>query len=117
MNPARANQAMFKATPNAANSSVLLHRRRACGRSTVLSRQCENCRKNKFSQTINPQIQSTIKIGLANDKYEHEADSMADYVMQTDIDNQLKQNNNRQLDQHTPRNGVTRNGVRSLSYE
>ena len=55
---------------------VFIQKKCACGASTKFGSECADCEKNKLTG-----IQAKLKIGAANDRYEQEADRIADQVM------------------------------------
>ena len=61
--------------------SPLLQRKCACGGSLGLSGECTECSKKKLTGESLPLIQPKLKISQPNDKYEQEADRVADMVM------------------------------------
>ena len=71
-------------------SSRLLRRKCACGQQTIAGGACEECKKGRSDlqrhsvqrrSTSQPIIQTKLRIGQPNDKYEQEADRMADWIM------------------------------------
>ena len=61
--------------------SLLVQRKCACGGVSKLGGQCSKCEKKKLVGGNVPSIQPKLKIGQPNDKYEQEADRVADEVM------------------------------------
>ncbi|MDX2506085.1 MAG: DUF4157 domain-containing protein [Gammaproteobacteria bacterium] len=59
----------------------LVQRKCACGGSTGLSGECSKCQKKKLVGDSVPLIQPKLKVSQPNDKYEQEADRVADEVM------------------------------------
>ncbi len=59
----------------------LIQRKCACGGSAGLSSECAECQKEKLVGENPPLVQPKLKIGQPNDKYEQEADRVADEVM------------------------------------
>ncbi len=71
-----------KIAPTSSTSSLLVQRKCACGGASKLGGQCSECEKKKLVGDNAPVIQPKLKIGQPNDKYEQEADRVADEVMQ-----------------------------------
>ncbi len=61
--------------------SLLVQRKCACGGVSKLGGQCSQCESKKLVGDNVPLIQPKLKIGQPNDKYEQEADRVADQVM------------------------------------
>lgn len=65
-------------TPTA---SSLLQRKCACGGAPALDGKCSTCRSKQLTGQHRPLIQAKLTIGQPNDKYEQEADRVANVVM------------------------------------
>lgn len=77
-------QAKAKSTPTPSFTPVqtgLLQRKCACGSTARLDGQCAECRSKRLTGLTPPLVQTKLKIGSPNDKYEQEADRVADMVM------------------------------------
>jgi hypothetical protein len=59
----------------------LVQRKCACGGSAGLSGECAECQKEKLIGQNSPLVQPKLKISLPNDKYEQEADRVANRIM------------------------------------
>ncbi|MEE9423404.1 MAG: DUF4157 domain-containing protein [Methylococcales bacterium] len=59
----------------------IVQRKCSCGGSAGLSGECGQCQKEKLVGENAPLVQPKLKISLPNDKYEQEADRVADEVM------------------------------------
>ncbi len=70
-----------KNAPTSSASSLLVQRKCACGGVSKLGGQCSQCESKKLVGGNAPLIQPKLKIGQSNDKYEQEADRVADQVM------------------------------------
>ncbi len=63
------------------SSSMLAQRKCACAGASKLAGQCSKCENEKLVEGNKSSIQAKLNIGPSNDKYEQEADRMADEVM------------------------------------
>ncbi|MEE9356641.1 MAG: DUF4157 domain-containing protein [Methylococcaceae bacterium] len=82
MNARAQSQVQSSATPSFTPAPVNIAQRKcACGGSAGLSGECAECQKDKLVGTNHPFVQTKLKISQPNDKYEQEADRVADEVM------------------------------------
>lgn len=82
MNAKAQSQVQSSSTPSFTPAPVnLVQRKCACGGSAGLSGECGQCQKEKLVGENAPLVQPKLKIGQPNDKYEQEADRVADEVM------------------------------------
>lgn len=58
-----------------------LQRKCACGGNPGLTGECEECHRKRLIGETRPLIQPKLKISQPGDKYEHEADRVAEQVM------------------------------------
>ena len=70
-----------KIAPVSRVPSLLVQRKCACGGVSKLGGQCSECERKKLVEGNAPLIQPKLKIGQPNDKFEQEADRVADQVM------------------------------------
>ena len=70
-----------KIAPTSNILGLLVQRKCACGGVSKLGGQCSECEKDKLIDGNGSLIQPKLKIGQPNDKYEQEADRVADQVM------------------------------------
>ena len=70
-----------KFTPTTNTSNLQVQRKCACGGVSKLGGQCSECEKKKLVGSKVPLIQPKLKIGQPNDKYEQEADRVAEQVV------------------------------------
>jgi len=76
------SQVQSSSTPSFTPAPVnLVQRKCACGGSAGLSCECGQCQKEKLVGENAPLVQPKLKISEPNDKYEQEADRVADEVM------------------------------------
>lgn len=80
-----------KFTPTTNTSNLLVQRKCACGGASKLGGQCSECEKKKLVGVNASLIQPKLKIGQPNDKYEQEADRVADEVMRMPESNVQRQ--------------------------
>ena len=59
-----------------------IQRKCACSQHTIGGDECEECRRRRKSGQIQPPIQTKLTVSNPGDKYEQEADRVADIVMQ-----------------------------------
>lgn len=78
MNLERSNQVYNASESNAFLSRGVLQRKCDCGNHTQSGEECTACSNKK----LNKPLQTKLKIGDANDRYEQEADRVAEQVMQ-----------------------------------
>jgi hypothetical protein len=82
MNPIAQSQVKSSSTSSFTSSTVnIVQRKCACGGSPGLSGECKECSKKKLTGDSLPLIQPKLKISQPNDKYEQEADRVADMVI------------------------------------
>jgi len=70
------NNTKIKNTPTKDNYNFLVQRKCKCGAESKLSGQCDECEKDKLLG-----VQTKLRVGVANDVYEQEADRVADQVL------------------------------------
>jgi hypothetical protein len=66
-----------KAKPHPVTGGILLQRKCACGSTAGLSGECDDCKSKKLQG-----VQTKLTIGDPGDRYEQEADRVAEQVMQ-----------------------------------
>lgn len=82
MNARAQSQTQSSSAPSFTPAPVnLVQRKCACGGSAGLSGECTECQKEKLVGENAPLVQPKLKISQPNDKYEQEADRVADEVM------------------------------------
>jgi hypothetical protein len=83
MNARAQSQVQSSPTPSFTPAPVnIVQRKCSCGGSAGLSGECIECQKERLVGDSAPLIQPKLKISQPNDKYEQEADRVADEVMQ-----------------------------------
>ncbi len=63
---------------SASSPSLVLQRKCACGSSSALTGECDECQSQRL---LGKPLQAKLRVGAANDEYEREADRVADHVV------------------------------------